>query len=206
MTKEEAIELIKHIGIAFVPTDQYGDYDDPEPYEEAIDMAIEALSAEAEQTIRHIENNTKESDLVYRPSAKAVPIHEDGTLEVKVPNAQKVGRVLVMDTDSHIGGGLFYPESAEAVQGWIPCSERLPSEDGCYLVCMNFKYGNIEGLKNDAQQIVAKSCKISCRTAPEKKPSIRVQFPDGNKVTFYQTLEGVSPAIVWSEQWLPFNT
>ena len=147
MTKEEAIELIKHIGIAFVPTDQYGDYDDPEPYEEAIDMAIEALSAEAEQTIRHIENNTKESDLVYRPSAKAVPIHEDGTLEVKVPNAQKVGRVLVMDTDSHIGGGLFYPESAEAVQGWIPCSERLPSEDGCYLVCMNFKYGNIEVLK-----------------------------------------------------------
>ena len=26
------------------------------------------------------------------------------------------------------------------------------------------------------------------------------------KVTFYQTLEGVSPAVVWSEQWLPFNT
>lgn len=29
-------------------------------------------SAEAEQTIRHIENNTNESDLVYRPSAEAV--------------------------------------------------------------------------------------------------------------------------------------
>ena len=42
----------------------------------------------------------------------AVPIHNDGTLEVKVPNAQKVGRVLVMDTDSHIGGGLFYPNDA----------------------------------------------------------------------------------------------
>lgn len=27
----------------FVPTDQYGDLDDPEPYEQAIDMAIEAL-------------------------------------------------------------------------------------------------------------------------------------------------------------------
>ena len=52
------------------------------------------------------------------PSADAVHIHNDGTLEVKVPNAQKVGRVLVMDTDSHIGGGLFYP--ADAVQGeWI---------------------------------------------------------------------------------------
>lgn len=50
--------------------------------------------------------------------ADAVTIHNDGTLEVKVPNATKVGRVLVMDTDSHIGGGLFYP--ADAVQGeWL---------------------------------------------------------------------------------------
>ncbi|MBQ7536633.1 MAG: hypothetical protein IJT14_00755 [Rickettsiales bacterium] len=31
-----------------------------------------------------------------------------------------------------------------------------------------------------------KTCKISCRTAPGKQPSIRVQFPDDNKVTFYQ--------------------
>jgi len=49
------------------------------------------------------------------PTADAVPIHEDGTLEVKVPNAHKVGRVLVKDVDSHIGGGLFYP--SDAVQG-----------------------------------------------------------------------------------------
>jgi hypothetical protein len=48
-------------------------------------------------------------------SADAVQIHNDGTLEVKVPNAQKVGRVLVMDTDSRIGGGLFYPD--DVVQG-----------------------------------------------------------------------------------------
>ena len=66
------------------------------------------------------------------PSADAVHIHNDGTLEVKVPNAQKVGRVLVMDTDSNIGGGLFYPD--DAVQGeWIPCSERLPIKSGDYL-------------------------------------------------------------------------
>ena len=31
-----------------------------------------------------------------------------------------------------------------------------------------------------------KICKISCRTAPGKQSSIRVQFPDDNKVTFYQ--------------------
>ena len=37
--------------------------------------------------------------------------------------------------------------SAEAVQGWIPCSERLPSEDGRYLVCMDWGYDNMEVLK-----------------------------------------------------------
>lgn len=44
MTREEAIKLLEHISIAYTPTDAYGDYDDPQPYEEAIDMAIEALS------------------------------------------------------------------------------------------------------------------------------------------------------------------
>lgn len=46
MTKEEAVRLLKHIRIAFVPADEYGDYEDPEPYEEAIDMAIKALDGE----------------------------------------------------------------------------------------------------------------------------------------------------------------
>ena len=47
MTREEAIKLIEHISIAFVPTDQYGDYDDPQPYEEALEMAIEALQEQS---------------------------------------------------------------------------------------------------------------------------------------------------------------
>jgi len=42
--------------------------------------------------------------------------------------------------------------------------------------------GSIIANVNNAE----KSCKISCRTAPGKEPSIRIQFPDGNKVTFYQ--------------------
>lgn len=46
MTREEAIKLLEHISIAYTPTDAYGDYDDPQPYEEAIDMAIEALHRE----------------------------------------------------------------------------------------------------------------------------------------------------------------
>ena len=61
-------------------------------------------------------------------SADAVHIHNDGTLEVKVSNAQKVGRVLVMDTDSHIGGGLFYPDNAVEVVRCKDCKHKY--EDG----------------------------------------------------------------------------
>jgi hypothetical protein len=91
--------------------------------EEVMDEEMWELNAEANGEIicrklvkLGILEVTEEPSYYIRPSADAVPIHNDGTLEVKVPNAQKVGRVLVMDTDSHIGGGLFYPESADAVQ------------------------------------------------------------------------------------------
>ena len=49
MTREEAINLLEHISIAYTPTDAYGDYDDPQPYEEAIDMAIKALQKDIER-------------------------------------------------------------------------------------------------------------------------------------------------------------
>lgn len=54
----------------------------------AIGMAIEALSED-------------------RPTE----LLDDGTLVVKVSNAVKVGRVLVEDTDSIIGGGLYYADN-----------------------------------------------------------------------------------------------
>lgn len=44
MTREEAKELLIHILMTYEPKDQYGDYDDPEPYEQALTMAIEALT------------------------------------------------------------------------------------------------------------------------------------------------------------------
>lgn len=50
MTREEAKDLLIHILMTYEPKDQYGDLDDPEPYEQAVTMAIEALSADAEQT------------------------------------------------------------------------------------------------------------------------------------------------------------
>ena len=34
-----------------------------------------------------------------------------------------------------------------AEREWILCSERLPSDDGCYLVCMAWEYDNMEVLK-----------------------------------------------------------
>lgn len=46
MDKEEAIELLTYMMMAYTPKDQYGDYDDPEPYEQAIEMAIEALQTQ----------------------------------------------------------------------------------------------------------------------------------------------------------------
>ena len=52
---------------------------------------------------------------------------DDGTLVVKVEDGGKVGRVLV-EWGEHFCG-LYYAD-AEPKQGeWIPCSERLPSED-----------------------------------------------------------------------------
>lgn len=51
MDREEAIKLLEHISIAYTPTDAYGDYDDPQPYEEAMDMAIESLQAEATKAV-----------------------------------------------------------------------------------------------------------------------------------------------------------
>ena len=34
--------------------------------------------------------------------------------------------------------------SAEAAQGWIPVSERLPEKDGKYLICTNWDYLDVD--------------------------------------------------------------
>lgn len=52
MNREEAKELLLHILMTYEPKDQYGDYDDPEPYEQAITMAIEALSERTGEWIK----------------------------------------------------------------------------------------------------------------------------------------------------------
>ena len=43
MTREEAVQYLQKIYLMADITDEYGDMDDTEPYETAIDMAVEAL-------------------------------------------------------------------------------------------------------------------------------------------------------------------
>lgn len=65
-----------------------------------------------------------------------IDLAEDGTLSVEVEDATKVKRVLVEDGKN---GDLYY---ADRPQDWIPCSERMPEEDGDYLVSLTFEWGN----------------------------------------------------------------
>lgn len=128
MTREEAIEIIANTMFIGSSADDI---------DTAINMAIEALERE--------------------PS-----ISEDGTLTVNVEDGNKVSRVLVCG-DNHFGG-LYYPEQEnvtefadkcrecgerygkllkEKVGRWIPVSERLPEEDGQYLITV--KYVHVDG-------------------------------------------------------------
>lgn len=127
MIREEAITYLKVIWNRYK-----AEYEIERETLDAYEMAIEALSAEAKLTVIRAKTFMRKEDfdkwaedikgqgenVICIPcdaevvSADAVRINNDGTLEVKVPNATKVGRVLVMDADSHIGGGLFYPDDA----------------------------------------------------------------------------------------------
>lgn len=69
MTREEAKELLIHVLMTYEPRDQYGDLNDSQPYEEAITMAIEALSAEASQNLAEPNKELKGSDLIRREDA-----------------------------------------------------------------------------------------------------------------------------------------
>jgi hypothetical protein len=51
-------------------------------------------------------------------------------------------------------------ESADAVQGWIPCSERLPSEDGCYLVSTTGTNNDIIDIAYYTEEIWHKASRI----------------------------------------------
>ena len=108
MTREDAIELIKHMSMAFVPTDQYGDYIDPEPYEEAVDMAIEALSAKPG------------GDLIRRSDAIEAVCTEDCGITVERCEELTLGK------HCKVYNALSALPPAETVQEWIPIGDGLP--------------------------------------------------------------------------------
>ena len=86
-------------------------------------LGVLEVTEEPSYYIRHIENNAKPSDLVYRPSADA----EQVIGKLKNP----CDSLLTGDSDE-CKEQKSKLESAEAE--WIPCSERLPSESGWYLI------------------------------------------------------------------------
>ena len=114
MTREEAISIITKER----DEDIFGGWT---PYRkrihEAFTLAIEALKGEQldEWCTDCKEYDTEKKccprfNRVIREAMKRIP-HEDGTLEVKVEDATKVGRVLISD-DKH-RGGLYYPDEDE---------------------------------------------------------------------------------------------
>ena len=58
------------------------------------------------------------------PSADVSRIEYDDRVELSVSSRQK-DRVILKDAF----GSMEYVPSADAVQGWIPCSDKLPSDD-----------------------------------------------------------------------------
>ena len=104
MTREEAIKIIDCYDINFY--DLSGEKIPAYKLAEAFDMAIEALSA-------------PQTDLISRADAIELAV------DVETPKGTYESAIYVDD--------LMALPSADAVHGWIPCSERLPSESGDYL-------------------------------------------------------------------------
>ena len=87
--------------------------------------AIEAVVA---WTVEDRPTEEMPTDLVDR--LKALPSAEAVSRKAKCcPIAETC-----MSIDCPVSSEYIGRPSAEAVQGWIPCSERLPNEDGRYLV------------------------------------------------------------------------
>lgn len=173
MTREEAINLL---GWLKSKTNRDDDL-------EAIDMAIEALSAEnsnAKTQNSNQETQKSNGDLIYRADAieavmaegRKVYTSEYANAERVIYEADAVEALSMLPSAEQVTGKLKNPcdsllkddsdtckesgskldlisrlkASAEAVQGWIPCSERLPNNDGCVLVTIDdgIEFGKYE--------------------------------------------------------------
>lgn len=66
-------------------------------------------------------------------------IDADGTLWITVPDIEQVTRVIVDEEKSKFCRQ-FYMDREPEIGRWIPCSERLPEEDGTYRVTIDPDY------------------------------------------------------------------
>ena len=88
---------------------------------EAIGMAIEALLA----------------DVVSRENCDQCKIDQVGVLEQQLAELRGDYETLKK----------AYEEALSAEAEWIPCSDRLPSEDGLYLIQTNYMYHDIPNME-----------------------------------------------------------
>ena len=71
------------------------------------------------------------------PSLKAIKRKIDEHWYLDAPSAETVSVEDAMQIRNTILFKEYMRGRRDAVQGWIPCYERLPSEDGHYLCCNN---------------------------------------------------------------------
>lgn len=108
MTREEAIELLTHMMMSYIPKDQYGDYDDPEPYEQAVDMAIEALTKPQGDYISRADAVKKVATYIWHlPNYVYQQFNGYNVIEDVVADALQVKQPIPM-----------FKESEEAYKAW----------------------------------------------------------------------------------------
>ena len=106
MTREEAKSWLRKLYARADITDEYGDMEDMQPYEEAINMAITALS----------ENK---GDLISRQKVLNTLDFADNALTGEERTVEKYKELLTECIK-------VLPSNSENPNKWIPVSERLP--------------------------------------------------------------------------------
>jgi len=148
MTRDEALDILKTT-VPFVSKTER-----QMQYQEAVRMAIDALKGgDAEM------NETKSPYMQQTPSEDGDLISRDDAIEAKLEYRNE--DMLDKEKSTYNKGWndcndawvaiIKALPSAEAVQGWIPCSERLPNENEPVLV-----YGDLNLIIDSPQMDIAR--------------------------------------------------
>ena len=130
MNREEAIDILRSY-LMFDKSSMQIDI--------ALNMAIEALSADTS------------SDLISRA---------DAILWVKTECNPYGKPTLEFESGKRVIEHLKQMPSADPKTNWIPCSERFPSEDGCYLVSTTGTNNDIIDIAYYTEEIWHKASRI----------------------------------------------